>query len=207
MGVAINVRVRAPSSWKTYRQLDEVSSRWMAARTAREARRAVKSGGGGHMKLGWPKRRQVPRPTSAMGLRLFADVREDKDLIARIGPHKDGASAGAVLDAAFQRILRMRFGSSPDIQAVRGLARAVHVFLENKVSPEETEAIIREGLGERIDVSHIGLRPTMLVKLAAFVGSAKYDLQMSDDQLYDLLVEAERAAEKELGYRPQQAVV
>lgn len=110
----------------------------------------------------------------------------------------------AVLGAAFQGILGMRLGSSPDIQAVRGLIRAVHVFLENRVSPEETEAIIRAG---RIDVSHIESRPTMLVKLAAFARSAKYDLQLSDDQLYDLLVEAQRTAEKKLGYRPQQAVL
>ncbi len=158
------------------------------------------------MRIGRRGPSPVQRPTSLMGLRLFADVRDDRGMIARLGPHKDGQGAIEVLDAAFRLILKQRFGPSYDLEDVRGLVRGMQYYLENKVSSEDAETVVRAGLGEDVDTSHLTRRSRFLSQLIAFIAIARIDLELSDEQLYALLVEAEQIVEKS-GRRPQQAVL
>jgi hypothetical protein len=133
-------------------------------------------------------------------MRMFADVRGDKDLIARLGQHRneESHSVNAVLNAAFRLMLRRRFGSRSTYGAaeVGSLVDDMKYYIEDRISAEDAEALIRTGLGERVAPPRLSMKLDFMAKLIAFVAIARRDA-LSDEQLGAVLVEAEQAAERD----------
>lgn len=143
-------------------------------------------------------------PATLMGRFLRALVRKDREERERLQAElvrTEWDGAHGVLDAAFLEAVQLKFEPNTKPRELTKFAyRMVRHFRAKKLSVSDADKILQWGYGRQISVDDIPSMEAQSIKMLFLVAVAQ-DRRLTDDQINELLIRAERYAYK-VGYRP-----
>ena len=108
----------------------------------------------------------------------------------------------AVVEFAFKLAVRRLFPESVDVREITAFVRDLRSRVQRTAPPDqlEAEALIRDALGESVDIS--GMRPTKIFTTrSAILAYAVLKLALPESDVRQLILESEKIA-FEQGWKP-----